>query len=299
MNSPPIHDGTARPRRPITIKLGFLAKDAEASPSCHSEDQSNRFLDSAVRVSASPFLFDKPGELSPTLNSNIQNAVLPADESDTFFAGLPRTDYAGLREVLEEYLFGDVSKKKGLRIADRELFVLKFLLRKKFFYSHRVDFLRQIDAITPHNFAEFLQKYPQKKRTQLYKRMVFTKAWKYLTSKGIYVLGQFFGGDASFDYTSKPNTSGGNLTNEYYDRCFAVDRFKTAFLDCLNDPLFWAACRKKAVRGFRLNYERWIAMLDEHLSGRAEVEAERKMLMKIKFMSLDTDPHRVRSIFGI
>ena len=235
---------------------------------------------------------------SPTSNlSTDQLAELVS--ANNLYVSLPPTDFSVLKEILSDYLFGCLSPSRRYPISQKELFVLRYLLRRKFFYSSKTSLTSKLDSLTTENCLAFLLAHPQRKRTQLFKRMVFTKFWRYATVQGGDVLGRFFNGDRRYDYKDPANNSGGNPTNEYYERCLLVPQFAQAFSNALTDKRFWEEVKAKSVRSFNLNFGKWMKMIDSFLEAQPGVEEERKMLMKIKFMSLDANPKRIKSIFGL
>lgn len=235
---------------------------------------------------------------SPTSNlSTDQHAEIVF--ADNLYVSLPPTDFSVLKEILSDYLFGCLSPSRVYPISQKELFVLRYLLRRKFFYSSKTSLTSKLDSLTADNCLGFLLAHPQRKRTQLFKRMVFTKFWRYATAQGGDVLIKFFNGNRQYDYKDPANNSGGNPTNDYYERCLLVPQFAQAFADALTDKKFWEEVKAKSMRSFNLNFGKWMKMIDSFLENQPGVEEERKMLMKIKFMSLDANPKRIKSIFGL
>lgn len=299
-------------RRP-GVKLSFFLADNEFVVGPGPEEAGMGVSDSVLPRSTTVFEFDLPESLDPPLSVDApaHNSPLVSETSNQpigpatrgasegSYSELPPSNFLGLKTLLYEYLFGSLSEEKKFPLDAREMVLLKYLLKKKFCYSHRADFASKIELVCAENVVAFLRRHPQKKRTQLFKRMVFTKFWKSLVNRGVDVIKEFFGGNSEFDYRAPINNSGGNPTGSYYDRCFAEQKFRCEFLRTCETDEFWEFCRGKAIKGFESNFLKWMGMIDEYLTSPQDPAAERKMLMKIKFMSLDSDSKRISHLFGI
>lgn len=263
------------------------------------EEVSHGIGDSVLPKTSTIFEFEVTGEVDAITSENSPASPRPKWQGENSYSLLPESDFSELSLLLKDYLFGTLSLEKEYRLDKREMLALKYLLKKKFCYSHRADFGSKVDLICSENVVNFLRRHPQKKRTQLFKRMVFTKFWKSKLASGVSILDKFFGGRKEFDYKEPTNNSGGNPTSRYYQRCFEVESFREEFLKTCESEEFWNFCKVKAQKSFDSNFQKWMVMIDRFLSSEDSIEAERKMLMKIKFMSLDSDSKRISNLFGL
>lgn len=290
--------------------------------------ESISYSDLALRCETTPLLFDSVFKMNekffsfcevPDLSSSFTNpqnyepiivkSILPIEESFTpkceklpksfGYKDLPVTNFRSLNELLRDYLFGKVEAEKDYDLSEREVVLLKYLLKKKFYYSNCSEFSKRVAKIKKDNASQFLIDNPQKKRTQLLKRMLFTKFWKFLKLKGIDALRTYFDNVKRFDYLSEMNMSNGNIANKYYDRCFENKLFRNEFIKCLDNPTFWDYCLSKSIRSFNKRFSGWIFELDKLHQGEDLRIKEKQILLKIKFMSFDTDKNRVLRLFKI
>mgnify|MGYP003589981482 CR=1 FL=1 len=292
------------------VHVRLPMKDSQSKQSC------------SVRVEASPFLFDSVFKNHSMVFNFLEPPIVaqPAEtpersitrhsETDSIsslssssrylrYRSLPESDFGELKSMLRDYLFGKLDLSKKICLSEREVIILKFLLRKKFFYSHCTQFAHKIEKITAETALQFLCDNPQKKRTQLFKRMIFTKFWKYLKDSGIEPLEVFFNNSPEFDYISAMSSNCGNLDNRFYQKCFGVEDFRKKFVESCNGEQFWEYCTSKAVKTFNLNFEEWARMLDGlHSEPKSKAES-RRVLLRVKFMSLDSDPNRIFSLFKL
>lgn len=215
------------------------------------------------------------------------------------YSSLPVCDFSALKELLRDYLFGRIDFSKSYSLSERELILLKYLLQKKFFYSNCSGLSRRIASITAFSAAQFLHEHPLKKRTQLLKRMIFTKFWKYQKQKGIDVLQKYFLGQKDFDYLAEMNSSRGNIPNSFYQRCFRNQEFKREFIFCCDDMQFWNYCHSKSIKSFNHHFLKWITLLDQLHCEQKTKEAEKRVLLKIKFMSIDSNQERILNLFKL
>lgn len=275
--------------------LSFLAMEKD-----HLYDEvPHVFGDSVLPKTSTIFEFEAQGEVDAPTSENSPTSPRLKWQGENSYSLLPTSDFSRLSLLLKDYLFGNFSGEKEYLLDKREMLVLKYLLKKKFCYSHRADFSSKVDLVCSENVVNFLRRHPQKKRTQLFKRMVFTKFWKSKLASGVNILDSFFGGKKEFDYREPANNSGGNPTSKYYRCCFEVESFREEFLKTCESEEFWNFCKVKAQKSFDSNFQKWMEMIDRFLSSEESIEIERKMLMKIKFMSLDADSKRISSLFGL
>lgn len=206
---------------------------------------------------------------------------------------LPPSDFRGLRAVLASYLFDGVSRECGIQLSPRELEVLKFLLRKKFLFSHSRAVNSEISSISALNFAEFLEKNRPHNRTQLYKRTVFTNFCAYLGCGGGVREG------VALDYRPEMDLHKGNLLNRYYKSVFGNENVRVLFEKTLRSEDFWEFCNGKARKNFEKNFEVWAMQIDSFLQNECEPSEEKKVLMRVKFMSVQKDVDRILRLFKL
>lgn len=228
-----------------------------------------------------------------------QCVSIPRTAPHEEYRNLPPTSFENLRSILRDYLFGKLKPKEQYSLEPRELAVLKYLLKKKFLYTHNADFIRQISNINAGNAVSFLAEHPQRKRTQVFKRMVFTNFWRFMRENKFNVLTQIFGGDQHFNYLEEMEKNRGNIMNDFYVKCFRNSQFKTKFSQIVQDPAFWSFCNSKSANTFDASFHKWMFLIDKMLASNVSSKEEQRVLMKIKFMSLDSNVQRILNLFKI
>lgn len=239
-------------------------------------------------------------------NKNCHNEDLPALPSQ-FSRALLKEDltpcgdreFAGLKGLLRDYLYFGLSSAKDYNLTDSELRIFKFLLKKKFIFSQSSPFERGLERLERDSVVPFLLKFPMKKRTHLYKKMIFIKFWKFLEISGSNVLKDFFSNTPELNYRRVMSSKKGNLFNDFYQKCLNFQEFRAEFRKTILSKQFWNFCNLKSLKSFEANFEKWVSKISSFLQGPYEKEKEKLILLQIKFMSVDLNPKRVFKLFKL
>lgn len=216
--------------------------------------------------------------------------VIQKDQLGLFF---------NLKELLRDYFFGSLSHRSDYQLSFKELQVLKFLLKKKIMFSNSKQKIRRIDTLAQSNVADFLRENPPRKRTQIFKRTVFSCFWRFASHKSMDLIQKFFNGDRSFDYLKELSNNKGNMRNLFFKRCFDNPEFRKKFVEICLSHDFWVFCNRKSVDVFEKNIDGWLEKVTLLLSGEFNREEEKKVLMKIKFLPSLPSFDRIRKVFKL
>lgn len=258
-------------------------------------------LGSVSRINGSKFTFNTSNEI---ISSNIDKPEARFLEDDSFFKeSLPNIcndfEYKNLKSILKDYLFGKINLSKKFSISDSDLNVLKYLLKKKLFYSHNANFIKKVDSLTLECAPKFLYSHPFRKRLQVFKKMVFSKFLKFMKERRPEVKFPKLSHHPELDYMGEMNKCFGNLANTFYQRCFANKDFRERFIIECEGNEFWNFCEEKSYQNFNKNIDKWLSMIEELLSEPCSKEIQKSVLLKIKFMFIGSDSKRILSIFKL
>lgn len=190
INGPSFH-----PTRQALPKLS-LFQDKEGGRQDSVECQISSDLGSAIKKSQLCYSFNDDLKLpivppktilpmtTPTVSPD-KNETLNDNHSTANNTVVDSGEFENLKIVLESYLFGTLKSRENYLLSPKEVLILKYLLKKKFFYSQGCDFAKNIDALEGEHIIDFLHTHPQKKRTQVLKRMIFTNVWKHMLRSGV------------------------------------------------------------------------------------------------------------------
>ena len=202
-----------------------------------------------------------------------------------------------LKQLLRDYLFGALDEKLGYRLSERDLEILRFILRKKVLFSNSALRNSKIASLRQEDVTAFLKQNPPFKRPQILKRVVFTNLWKFCLQQGHDLIRECFDSDDSFCHKTQLLANNGNFNNQYYQNCLRNKRFLSRFLELCKSPEFWSFCNQHSLRAFDRNIDRWIFLIDGLLSGGLSPNEEKSVLMRIKFLPVVPCMERLSRLF--
>ena len=197
-----------------------------------------------LKFSLFPIISDlQPGRHNPVRKNEVPNYNLKR----TLFV------YFYHREGIAHY-------SKKYPITDKELAIMKVILKKKLIYDkkHFKKDFEAINQLTQEKYIEYLQKTPPIFRKNIIKSKLFKKIVKFLMKD---------------DSVPESVTNSINLkedfsqmTNAYYENCFRQHIFKQLFFATLNKEHVFRTIVTKCKRQFVKRVDEWIVTLENNLN---------------------------------
>jgi hypothetical protein len=150
-------------------------------------------------------------------------------------------------------------------ITDKELSILKIILKKKLIYDkkHFKKDFQIINGLNQETYIDFMMATPPIFRKNIIKSKLFKKIVKYIISDESIPLSVTASINLKEDFSQ--------MTNSFYDKCFAQADFKVVFLNMIKSDTIMKSIVTKCKRQFVKRVDEWILALDKNIAIRDSI----------------------------
>lgn len=168
-----------------------------------------------------------------------------------------------LKRTLFVYFYhreGIVHYAKKYPISDKELAIMKIILKKKLIYDkkHFKKDFESINKLTQETYIKYLMKTPPIFRKNIIKSKLFKKIVKFLMKDDSV--------PESVTQSINLKEDFSQMTNTYYENCFRQEVFRDLFFKTLAKEQVFKAIVTKCKRQFVKRVDEWIVSLENNLS---------------------------------